>query len=45
MWHFCRVMATKNIFMDDNMRTNRDIVVSTVLKKLEIIPWVSPRVL
>ena len=35
----------KHFFMHDNMRTNRDIVVNTVLKKPEIIPWVSLRVL
>ena len=35
----------QNIFMAVTMHTNRDIVVNTVLKKPEILPWVSPRVL
>ena len=41
---FVQSNSDQNIFMDDTMCINRDIVVNTVLKKPDILPRVSPRV-
>ena len=38
---FIQSNSNQTSFMDNNMRTNRDIIVNIVLKKPEIIPWVS----
>ena len=42
---FVQRNSDQNIFMDDTMCTNRDIVVNNVLKKPEILPWISRRIL
>ena len=42
---FVQSNSDKNIFMDDTMCANRNIVVNTVLKKPEILLWVNPRVI
>ena len=42
---FIQSNSDQNIFMDDTMVTNRHSIVNNVLKKPEILPWVSPRVL
>ena len=40
---FVQSNSDQNIFMDDTMWPNCNIVVNTILKKLEILPWASPR--
>ena len=42
---FVQSNSDQNIFLYDTMYTNCDIVVNTVLKKPEILPWLSPCVL
>ena len=42
---FIQSNSDQKYFMDNNMRTNRDIVVNTVLKQPEIIPWIGPHII